>query len=165
CLQPAQFHLRAVQLHCLGAGQRIQRSRRHAKIGPAGTWPDSFPDHHCGSGFLQTPAAAPAKRRGQIPLGRKTSMSTSESVVNLSNPVYKRRQRVNRVLLALSSAAVVFGLFWLFWIILTLLLKGGSALSLSLLTEVTPPPGADGGLFNAIFGSVAMAVVATLIGT
>lgn len=92
-------------------------------------------------------------------------MSTSESVVNLSNPVYKRRQRVNRVLLALSSAAVVFGLFWLFWIILTLLLKGGSALSLSLLTEVTPPPGADGGLFNAIFGSVAMAVVATLIGT
>src|SRR3546814_20824349 len=64
-------------------------------------------------------------------------MFTSDSVVNLSNPVYKRRQRVNRVLLTLSSATVVFGLFWLFWIILTLLLKGGSALSLTLLTEAT----------------------------
>lgn len=92
-------------------------------------------------------------------------MFSSDSLVNLSNPVYKKRQRINRVLLTLSSATVVFGLFWLFWIILTLLLKGGSALSLTLLTEVTPPPGADGGLLNAIFGSVAMAVVATLIGT
>src|SRR5690606_38248045 len=89
----------------------------------------------------------------------------SKTVVTGSNRVYKRRQRTNRILLSLSSATVVFGLFWLFWIILTLLLKGGSALSLTLLTEVTPPPGADGGLFNAIFGSVAMAVVATLIGT
>ncbi|MDS1142489.1 phosphate ABC transporter permease PstA [Pusillimonas sp. SM2304] len=92
-------------------------------------------------------------------------MFSSDSLVNVSNPVYKKRQRVNRVLLTLSSATVVFGLFWLFWIILTLLLKGGSALSLTLLTEPTPPPGADGGLLNAIFGSVAMAVVATLIGT
>ncbi|NYT86359.1 phosphate ABC transporter permease PstA [Pollutimonas harenae] len=92
-------------------------------------------------------------------------MFTSDSVVNASNSVYKKRQRVNRMLLTLSSATVVFGLFWLFWIILTLLLKGGSALSLSLLTQSTPPPGADGGLLNAIFGSVAMAVVATLVGT
>ncbi|MGB6105236.1 MAG: phosphate ABC transporter permease PstA [Pusillimonas sp.] len=92
-------------------------------------------------------------------------MFTSDSIVNLSNPVYKKRQRFNRILLTLSCATVVFGLFWLFWIILTLLLKGGSALSLTLLTEVTPPPGADGGLLNAIFGSVAMAAVATAIGT
>src|SRR5690606_31847203 len=81
------------------------------------------------------------------------------------NPLYNRRQRRSRVLLTLSSATVLFGLFWLFWIILTLLLKGGSALSISLLTQSTPPPGADGGLLNAIFGSVAMAVVGTLIGT
>src|SRR3546814_2767135 len=92
-------------------------------------------------------------------------MFSSDAVVNFSNPVYKRRQRVNRVLLTLSSATVVFGLFWVFWSILTLLLKGGSALSLTLPTEATPPPGADGGLLNAIFGSVAMAAVATIIGT
>ncbi len=92
-------------------------------------------------------------------------MFNSDSIVNLSNPVYKRRQILNKVLLSLSGAAVVFGLFWLCWIILTLFVKGGSALSLTLLTEATPPPGADGGLLNAILGSVMMAAVGTLIGT
>lgn len=92
-------------------------------------------------------------------------MFNSDSVVNLSNPLYRRRQRFNKLMLGLSSAAVIFGLFWLCWIILTLLIKGGGALSLTLLTESTPPPGADGGLLNAILGSIMMAVVATAIGT
>src|SRR5690606_2993009 len=92
-------------------------------------------------------------------------MFDSDSVVSLSNRVYRRRQIVNRVMLTLSGAAVAFGLFWLFWIIITLLTKGASALSFSLLTQPTPPPGADGGLLNAIVGSVLMAAVATLIGT
>ncbi|MBB5213776.1 phosphate ABC transporter permease PstA [Parapusillimonas granuli] len=92
-------------------------------------------------------------------------MFNSDSVVNLSNRVYRRRQRVNRMMLALSGATVVFGLFWLCWLLLTLFIKGGAALSLTLLTESTPPPGADGGLLNAILGSVMMAAVATLIGT
>lgn len=92
-------------------------------------------------------------------------MFTSDSIVNLDNPVYKKRQRFNKLLLGLSGATVVFGLFWLCWIILTLFVKGGSALSLTLLTESTPPPGADGGLLNAILGSVMMAAVGTLIGT
>jgi phosphate transport system permease protein len=92
-------------------------------------------------------------------------MFTSDSIVNASNPVYRRRQRRNRLLLGLSGATVVFGLFWLVWIIFTLLAKGGSALSLTLLTQSTPPPGGDGGLLNAITGSVMMAVVGTLIGT
>ncbi len=92
-------------------------------------------------------------------------MFNSDYVVNLSNRVYRRRQRVNRMMLALSGATVVFGLFWLCWLLLTLFIKGGAALSLTLLTESTPPPGADGGLLNAILGSVMMAAVATLIGT
>lgn len=92
-------------------------------------------------------------------------MFTSDSIVNLSNPVYKKRQRFNKIMLSLSGATVVFGLFWLCWIILTLFIKGGSALSLTLLTESTPPPGADGGLLNAILGSIMMAAVGTLIGT
>src|SRR5690606_30825546 len=92
-------------------------------------------------------------------------MFNPDSVVSLSNPLYRRRQRFNKLMLGLSSAAVFFGLFWLCWIILTLLIKGGGALSLTLLTESTPPPGADGGLLNAIVGSIMMAVVATAIGT
>src|SRR5690606_27933689 len=52
-----------------------------------------------------------------------------------------------------------------FWIILTLLTKGASALSFSLLTQPTPPPGGEGGLLTAIVGSVLMAAVATVVGT
>jgi phosphate transport system permease protein len=83
----------------------------------------------------------------------------------MQNPIYQRRRIVNKVMLTLSSAALVFGLFWLFWIIATLLIKGGSSLSLALFTEVTPPPGQAGGLLNAILGSVLMTFFGVLIGT
>ncbi|RYH63007.1 MAG: phosphate ABC transporter permease PstA [Alcaligenaceae bacterium] len=82
-----------------------------------------------------------------------------------SNPVYRRRKLVNKVMLVLSAAALIFGLFWLFWIIGTLVFKGAAALTLSLFTEITPPPGQTGGLLNAIFGSVMMVGIGTLIGT
>ncbi len=76
------------------------------------------------------------------------------------------RRRVNAAMMALSSLALAFGLFWLAWIVATLLWEGGHALSkLSLITEMTPPPGSDGGLANAIAGSLMMTGVGTLIGT
>ena len=87
------------------------------------------------------------------------------SIINMQNPVYRGRARTNKVLLTLSAVALGFGLFWLAWIIFTLLSKGAAALSLTLFTQITPPPGADGGLINAIFGSVVMAGLGTLIGT
>ncbi|ENO96908.1 phosphate ABC transporter permease [Thauera phenylacetica B4P] len=61
---------------------------------------------------------------------------------------------------------MAFGLFWLAWILWTVLELGISGLSLTLFTEMTPPPGADvGGLANAIAGSLIMVVLATLLGT
>jgi phosphate transport system permease protein len=87
------------------------------------------------------------------------------SIINMQNPVYLRRARTNKILLTLSAIALAFGLFWLAWIIFTLLSKGAAALSFTLFTQITPPPGADGGLMNAIFGSVVMAGLGTLIGT
>ena len=87
------------------------------------------------------------------------------SVITMSNPVYRTRRLINIVMLILSFAALSFGLFWLFWIIGTLLFKGAAALSLTLFTEITPPPGQTGGLLNAIMGSVMMVGVGTLIGT
>lgn len=90
---------------------------------------------------------------------------TNTSILAADNPLYHSRQRFNKIMLTLSSLALLFGLFWLTWIIFTLLVKGGSALSLSLLTQPTPPPGGDGGLLNAIVGSFMMAGVGTLIGT
>ena len=87
------------------------------------------------------------------------------SILNLNNSVYKRRSLINKLMLTLSFVALIFGLFWLFWIIITLLIKGASALSFSLFLESTPPPGSDGGLLNAIMGSFMMAGMGTLIGT
>jgi phosphate transport system permease protein len=92
-------------------------------------------------------------------------MAIPDSSIAQSNPVYRRRRLFNRVMLGLSGLTLGSGLFWLAWIILTLLLKGGSALSLTLFLESTPPPGSDGGLLNAIIGSVLMSAVGTLIGT
>nr|WP_124080897.1 phosphate ABC transporter permease PstA [Pigmentiphaga humi] len=87
------------------------------------------------------------------------------SVITMQNGVYRRRRLTNQVMLTLSAGALLFGLFWLFWIILTLLSKGAAALSLSLFTEITPPPGQNGGLLNALLGSVLMAGLGTAIGT
>lgn len=92
-------------------------------------------------------------------------MFHTDSVVSGSNPVYRRRQRFNRLMLGLSGLALGSGLFWLAWIILTLLVKGAGALSFQLLFQSTPPPGEDGGLLNAIIGSFMMSGVGTLIGT
>jgi phosphate transport system permease protein len=82
-----------------------------------------------------------------------------------ANPVYRRRRRMNRVMMALSALALAFGLFWLMWILGVLLWNGAGALGPSLFTKMTPPPGSDGGLANAIYGSVLMAGMGTLIGT
>ena len=78
----------------------------------------------------------------------------------------QKRKLVNNLALALSLAAISFGLFWLIWILFTTLQLGVSGLSLDLFTKMTPPPGAtEGGLANAIAGSFILVGLATLIGT
>lgn len=79
----------------------------------------------------------------------------------------QRRKWVNRIVLALSMSAMLFGLFWLAWILWTVLDLGLVGMSLDLFTKMTPPPGASegGGLLNAIVGSLLLVASATLIGT
>lgn len=80
--------------------------------------------------------------------------------------MHRRRKRVNVIALTLSLGAMAFGLFWLIWILFETFKLGLTGLSLSLFTEMTPPPMAEtGGLANAIFGSLTMVGLATLIGT
>jgi phosphate transport system permease protein len=79
--------------------------------------------------------------------------------------VYARRRITNAVVMGLSVAATGFGVLWLVLVLWTLLVEGISAIAPSLFTQMTPPPGSAGGLLNAIFGSVAMTVIATLLGT
>ena len=79
--------------------------------------------------------------------------------------VYARRRATNAIILSLSLAATAVGLLMLFLILWSLLKNGLPALGFDLFTMSTPPPGNRGGLLNAIYGSVMMTVVATLVGT
>ena len=87
------------------------------------------------------------------------------SAVVESNPVYRARRRRNTLMMGLAALALAFGLFWLVWILGVLLWEGVGALRPALFTQMTPPPGGDGGLANAIVGSILMAGAGTLIGT
>ena len=81
------------------------------------------------------------------------------------NPIYAKRRLLNQFNMVVSLGTMIFGLFWLAWILWTLLYKGLGGLSLDLFTQMTPPPGSDGGLLNAIVGSLLMAGMGTLMGT
>ena len=81
------------------------------------------------------------------------------------NSLYARRRRSNTLSIVFSYAATAFGLGWLVLILGVLLYEGFSGLSLRVFTEMTPPPGAAGGLLNAIVGSLIMTVLAVVIGT
>lgn len=77
-----------------------------------------------------------------------------------------KRQLINKLALFLSLATMAFGLFWLVWILVTTLHLGLSALSLQLFTHMTPPPGStEGGLANAIVGSLILIGLAVVVGT
>jgi phosphate transport system permease protein len=82
-----------------------------------------------------------------------------------SSPLYAGRRRRNFVMMALAWAATLFGLGWLVLILGALLWEGFSGLSFKVFTEMTPPPGADGGLLNPIVGSLIMTGLGVAIGT
>jgi phosphate transport system permease protein len=76
----------------------------------------------------------------------------------------ERRKAVNKAALGLSLAAMGFGIVWLAWILFDVIMLGVGGLSLQLFTENTPPPGGQGGLLNAIVGSLILVGLATLVG-
>ena len=83
----------------------------------------------------------------------------------VSTPLYAKRRRRNVITRGLAIAATAFGLTWLVLILGELLWQGFSGLSLAVFTEMTPPPGAAGGLLNPIMGSLIMTAIAVAIGT
>jgi phosphate transport system permease protein len=82
-----------------------------------------------------------------------------------NTPLYRSRQRRNVRTMGMAYVATFFGLSWLVLILGVLLYEGFSGLSIAVFTEMTPPPGAAGGLLNPIMGSLVMTVIAVLIGT
>jgi len=79
--------------------------------------------------------------------------------------LYHRRRLVNAIINTLSIGATALGLGWLVLILGSLVYQGLSALSPAVFTEMTPPPGADGGLLNPIVGSLMLTFLAIAIGT
>jgi len=80
--------------------------------------------------------------------------------------LHLQRKLVNKLALTMSMVAMIFGLFWLAWILYTTIELGIAGITLDLFTKMTPPPGtADGGLLNAIAGSLIMVTLATAVGT
>ncbi|UHQ18557.1 phosphate ABC transporter permease PstA [Lysobacter sp. KIS68-7] len=81
-----------------------------------------------------------------------------------ADTLYRARRAKNIAAQVLATFATLFGVFWLIWIVWTTLTNGLNALDISLFTEMTPPPGEEGGLLNAIFGSIAMSLLGILFG-
>jgi phosphate transport system permease protein len=90
-------------------------------------------------------------------------MQAQESI-NMS--LYASRKRTNLIGLFLSMSAMTIGLVFLLWILAILFFKGFSAFSLDLFLNKTPGPDSEnGGLGNAIIGSLMIVVSCTLIST
>ena len=156
CLQDQRVAVRARQFDRLVAGERVQRGRRPGasgladRAGPRALRADADRPH-----ALAAPDRPAREGRGQEDLMGMRAM----------NNLYRKRLFVNRFNLVMSLATMGFGMFFLLWILGVLFLKGFEALSPTLFTQMTPPPGSAGGLMNAIFGSVVIVLVATFIST
>ncbi len=99
------------------------------------------------------------------------STTTSNTIISAAAQAqarqakYNPRKRLNQLALTLSMAALLFGVFWLVWILWETIRLGLGGMTLALFTEMTPPPNEAGGLANAIFGSLVLVALATLVGT
>jgi len=94
------------------------------------------------------------------------NVKTNDAAYRAKIAKFRHRKMVNGLAITLALLAMAFGVFWLMWILFETFRLGLSGLSLTLFTEMTPPPNAEtGGLANAIFGSLTMVFLATLLGT
>src|SRR3954469_12391061 len=79
------------------------------------------------------------------------------------NPIYASRRRSDVIIRGLCVGAALFGVTWLALILFTLFCTALGAINFA--PEDTPPPGStDGGLRNAIVGSIIMTVIGVGIG-
>jgi phosphate transport system permease protein len=79
--------------------------------------------------------------------------------------IYDARLHRDKFYLGLCYVAVAIGLGWLAIILATLLFEGFRGISPAVFTQMTPPPGSEGGLLNAITGSLIMTFLGVALGT
>jgi phosphate transport system permease protein len=83
----------------------------------------------------------------------------------MNRGLYTIRRVRNNIFLLLSVSAALVGLAFLALILGTLIVQGASAMSTSVFTQRTLSPGSNGGLANAIVGSLIQTALAVLVGT
>lgn len=76
---------------------------------------------------------------------------------------YRRRRAMNWLFQVASLAATLAGLAWLTLILIMLFARGAEGLNWEVFTEMTPPPGREGGLLNAIAGSVILVMLGMIM--
>ncbi|HSC47551.1 MAG TPA: phosphate ABC transporter permease PstA [Gammaproteobacteria bacterium] len=82
-----------------------------------------------------------------------------------NNRRYLLRRCINVFNLGMSLLTTLFGLFWLGWLLWTLVAKGLQSIDLTLFLQDTPSPGSEGGMANAMIGSLLLTGVGVLVGT
>lgn len=86
-------------------------------------------------------------------------------MARVSTALYRWRRLKDRLSFVLAIVATAIGLTFLGWILWTAFSNGFQALHFKIFTEMTPPPGQDGGLLNAFYGSFVMILIAVALGT
>ncbi|MGB5136435.1 MAG: phosphate ABC transporter permease PstA [Prochlorococcaceae cyanobacterium] len=75
-----------------------------------------------------------------------------------------RRNRINRLLTGIAALFAAIAVLPLFLVIFYVLIQGGRLMSLSLFTQLPPPPGLEGGgIGNAILGTILVTLIASVI--
>lgn len=85
--------------------------------------------------------------------------------IGVAGQLSRSRHRTNSIIKVLCVIATAIGLAFLASILFTLLRLGFGGLSLTVFTEVTKAPGSNGGLLNAIVGSLIQTGIGAAIGT
>ncbi len=88
----------------------------------------------------------------------------AESASDLSYKPFQRRNISSRALSFLAALFAAIAVLPLILVLGYVLVQGGSKISLALLTQLPPPPGLeDGGIANAIVGTLVVTAIAALI--
>lgn len=96
---------------------------------------------------------------------RQTRQPAASFESRYDKGLYNKRRFINKLGLAFATSALIFGLFWLIWILTTLFVEGLQGLiEMPVFMADTPPPMGEGGLRNAIVGSVLLAGSGLAIG-
>lgn len=75
-----------------------------------------------------------------------------------------RRNLISRLLTVIAGLFAAIAVLPLIAVLIYVLIKGGQKISLTLLTELPPPPGLEGGgIANAIIGSIVVTLIAAVI--